>query len=136
MLRLAARSELGLATGLYCSQPVCYCSASLGNVPRAEALSSPRAEVAAMARRVAGLASRRAEAVAKLPEPAETAWRRERACSPVLAVMLRARSAELLMGLTAELLTATAVEHFPEHLCELAAARLRLKRAADFASGS
>src|SRR5271156_2272052 len=123
MLRLASRGELGLATELYCSQPGCYCSASLGNVPRAEALSSPRAEVAAMARRVAGLASRRAEAVAKLPEPAETAWRRERACSPVLGVMLRAElltepEAELLPELTAELSTG------------LAAARLRLKRAA------
>lgn len=125
------------------------------------AMTLQRAEAAAVALRVAaGLAFRRAEALAAamtlqraevvaLTAPRtvaaasgreETIWQRARACSPVLAVLLRARSAELLTGLTAELLTAPAAEvlaeHFPERFCELRAAGLRLGWAADFASGS
>jgi hypothetical protein len=157
MLRLASRIELGLGAELDRSLVVCSRGNFWGNAPRnstrTAALSSPRAEAAATALRVAaGLASRRAEAlaaamtsqrpeivalmaalaVAAASEREKAIWRRARACSPVLAGLLRARAAELLTAAAAEVLA----EHFPEHFCELAAARLRLERTADFASGS
>src|SRR5271156_5266321 len=66
MLRLASRIGLGLATEQYCSLQVCsrwgFWGNAPWNLPRAEALPSRPAEVAATAlRAVVGLASRRAE---------------------------------------------------------------------------
>ena len=105
MLRLALRIGQGLATEQECPLLVWFRWDFWENASR----KSARAEA---------MTSRRAE----------TVWRWARACSPVLAVMLRERLTEPLPQLAAE--------HFPEHFCELRGARLRLRWTAEVASGA